>query len=197
MVVALRRVVGSHQHLFLSFRRPVSSAHVSQEVRRNRRRSVIGPLSMWENGRIQFLRITGYGALNGDDRVLARVRGVGVPHSQCPPGPRSHLPEPTGHTGTEPHRTVGLSRFCGDSRAPHPRAVASGAESHRGASAVAQTPWNTLRTILPLNTHKNVRGSAECRLNGIYAYLRIQVDELCGSGAPPQAAILSSNAPGR
>src|SRR5882724_6174539 len=59
MVVALRRVVGSHQHLFLSFRRPVSSAHVFQEVRRNRRRSVIGPLSMWENGRIQFLRITG------------------------------------------------------------------------------------------------------------------------------------------
>jgi hypothetical protein len=43
----------------------------------------------------------------------------------------------------QPPPLGGLSRVCGDSRAPHPRAVASGAASHRGASAVAQTPWNT------------------------------------------------------
>jgi hypothetical protein len=41
--------------------------------------------------------------------------------------------------------------------------VACGAESYRGASAVAQTPWSALRTILPLNSHKKARGSAECR----------------------------------
>jgi hypothetical protein len=84
-----------------------------------------------------------HGAREGDDGVRARVCGVGVAPAPCPQGPRGPLPEPHGPTGTAPPSPGGRARWCGEARAPHPRAVAAGAASHRGASAAAQTPWNT------------------------------------------------------
>ena len=51
-------------------------------------------------------------------------------------------------TGAEPNGAVGLPVFCGDSCPPDPWGGALGAQSRRGASALAPTAWKPVYGVL-------------------------------------------------
>ena len=65
-----------------------------------------------------------HGTVDDDDGLFARLRSLRVSHPSGAEGAGSDLSQSKGTTGTESNRTMGLARFCGNSSAAPPWAMA-------------------------------------------------------------------------
>jgi hypothetical protein len=74
----------------------------------------------------------------------ARIMAL-TPSAQRPGGDRSR---PTRQTDSQSAGTLGVAVFCGHSLAVSGRPMADCAESDRGTSALAPSPWPTVQAVL-------------------------------------------------
>ena len=107
---------------------------------------------------------THHGPVDGDDRLLARLCGLRVPHPPRAPRAQRDVSRPKRQAYPDSNCTLGVSLLRWDSCALHPGTRTHAAESDRRAPAPTPTSGKAVCMVLSIKIHQNQGLRAECRL---------------------------------